>query len=760
MKKETKQILSLLLALTMLCSGLSVLAADTVGQELSSTNTYLSHSVMLTESLYWSEKYGQLQNENFITYSPTSGITPIVTYGATSNSRISVSNMAKQLEAMGWRVIAGINGDFYGTGNGVPMGLVLSEGIIRSCSPSYYAIGFYADGSAVLGKPQLTATLYYPSGDFGWFQDSVELGAINKVRSSEGGIYAFTYDFNDAHTTGNNQPGVDVICSVTGGSLSIGGSVYLQVDQVLEVSSATPVPEGKILLSANNNNATHANILRALSVGDSLSISVTSPDYRWNNVRYALGAMYPLVESSQISPDLHKDNTPAPRTAVGQRADGSLIFYTVDGRQPGFSKGLTMLELAQRMLELDCVTALCLDGGGSTTLVSSFPYSSKAEVVNSPSDETGERRVSNHIFLVAPAYTTNMPYGVYVSASSHLALPGSQITLRGGLYDFNYQPVESDVSFSASAGSLNGNTLTLPDSPGYVTVTAIAGGLAGTTDIQVVGPSRVEVYADGKVVESLDCIAGTTTQLNATALHEFLQIPTTPKSFSWTVQGDIGTVDENGLFSASMRDAAGSITVRCGDAVKVIPVTITGGVPYVDTEGHWAGSYLGRLYLAGIMTGEEIDGVVYAKPDDNITRQQFAVMIYRYLNLSGDYSHVQLPYADADKIGGWALPAVRAMYELGIMRGEEIDGKIYISATHPLSRAQAVTMAGRLLGKEIPYDIAFLDVETIQSWAMPHVQTLVSMGVIGGYDDGYFRPNGTFTRSQAAKVFYLLLGQK
>ena len=345
MKHATRNVLCLLLALAMLCSGLSAQAADTLGRELSSTTTYLSNNVTLTEGLYWSEKYGELQSENFITYYAGSNVMPLVTYGATSNSRIAVSAMAKQLEGQGYRVVAGINGDFYGTGNGVPMGLVLTDGVIRSCSSQYYAIGFYADGSAILGKPQLTSTLYYPADDLGWYQNSVVLGAINKVRSSEGGIYAFTYDFNDAHTTGNNQPGVDVICSVMGGSLSIGSTLQLQVEQVLEATDATSVPQGKVILSANSNHATYAGILRSLSAGDTLSINVSSPDYRWNNVVHALGAMYPLLENGQISAELHKDNTPAPRTAVGQRADGSLIFYTADGRQAGFSKGLTMLEL-------------------------------------------------------------------------------------------------------------------------------------------------------------------------------------------------------------------------------------------------------------------------------------------------------------------------------------------------------------------------------------------------------------------------------
>ena len=58
----------------------------------------------------------------------------------------------------------------------------------------------------------------------------------------------------------------------------------------------------------------------------------------------------------------------APRTGLGQLADGRIILVAVDGRQPGYSVGLTNFELAQTMVRLGAVTAMALDGGGSTTM--------------------------------------------------------------------------------------------------------------------------------------------------------------------------------------------------------------------------------------------------------------------------------------------------------------------------------------------------------------------------------------------------------
>jgi exopolysaccharide biosynthesis protein len=82
-----------------------------------------------------------------------------------------------------------------------------------------------------------------------------------------------------------------------------------------------------------------------------------------------------------------------PRTAVGVRAEGSLVFVTVDGRQPKKSVGMTVDELAGLMLELGCVDAINLDGGGSTTMVV------KGRVVNNSSDTTGERPVSDALLI-------------------------------------------------------------------------------------------------------------------------------------------------------------------------------------------------------------------------------------------------------------------------------------------------------------------------------------------------------------------------
>jgi len=84
-----------------------------------------------------------------------------------------------------------------------------------------------------------------------------------------------------------------------------------------------------------------------------------------------------------------------PRTALGVRADGTLLLVAVDGRDPERSVGMSIAELAALLLELGAVDALNLDGGGSTTMVV------EGRTVNRPSDPGGERR-NGDALLVFP----------------------------------------------------------------------------------------------------------------------------------------------------------------------------------------------------------------------------------------------------------------------------------------------------------------------------------------------------------------------
>ncbi len=84
-----------------------------------------------------------------------------------------------------------------------------------------------------------------------------------------------------------------------------------------------------------------------------------------------------------------------PRTGIGQLSDGTIIFVVIDGRQPWYSVGASLVDLQQVFLKYGAVTAVNLDGGSSSTL-----YYNGA-VINKPADIFGERYVPT-AFVVKP----------------------------------------------------------------------------------------------------------------------------------------------------------------------------------------------------------------------------------------------------------------------------------------------------------------------------------------------------------------------
>ncbi len=97
-----------------------------------------------------------------------------------------------------------------------------------------------------------------------------------------------------------------------------------------------------------------------------------------------------------------------PRTAAGVSADGhTLWLVAADGRQPGYSVGLTLPELAQLFISLGADDALNLDGGGSTAFIERTPEGQWR--TNRPSGGSF-RPVANHLGVrVRPAVEAAVP---------------------------------------------------------------------------------------------------------------------------------------------------------------------------------------------------------------------------------------------------------------------------------------------------------------------------------------------------------------
>lgn len=749
MKKTFSLILSFAMVLALLPSA-AFAYSDAYGSEVWQERTMLHNGVTLDDNIWWSHYYEQLRHEYFVTVDPLSAVKPVVAYGEAVCDRLTATDAAKYYEAQGWRVVAGINGDFYDTATGFPLGLTVSGGKLISGSDINYAFGILSDGTAIIGEPNLSITAEHHG-------KKATVAALNKPRVEGSGMTLLTHDFRSDHTTGTHTDGLTVLCSILYGSTELGSSITLGVNRLIEGSQPVEIADHQVALTvAANGIADARNFLKSLSPGDMLTVSF-SADERWNTVTEAVGAMYLLVENGKVVDKL--STSYAPRSAVGIKANGELVFYTVDGRQAEHSMGASLRVLAQRMAELGCETAVCLDGGGSTTLTATVPGSDTAEVINSPSDKA-ERKVSNHLLLLARDYASYVPGHISLHADAHVVLPGHAVPLRATLVDTNFCSIPGEIRYECSAGEIVDGVFYAPMTGGPVTITAFARGCTAQTQVLVVDtPDELHVYWNGASVSDVTMFPGDTAQITVTAMYNHQKLETFPTDFTWELEESLGRFDDTGTLTTSFTEGSGTVRVSKGDLTVSIPLTLDGRSPFADTAGHWGTGYLCSLYHRGILTGVQDGNRLLANPDNGVTRAEFAVLLARFMNLNtDDYADITTPFEDMDQVPSWAANAVRAMYALGIVGGvQQWDGTVIYDPSGVLSRAQAVTMLGRAREASVASaDLSvFSDAGDIPSYALEHFETMVALGVINGAY-GKLNPNDPMTRAQICKVLATL----
>jgi exopolysaccharide biosynthesis protein len=158
----------------------------------------------------------------------------------------------------------------------------------------------------------------------------------------------------------------------------------------------TPPAAGRPVLAIDSSGRARIAIL---SVNTINALAVLTPFHPIE----AVGGRPVVVRDSQPTAEANDTSafsvTRHPRTVVGlSRGGHRLLLVTIDGRQPGYSVGMSLAEVATLMLALGAREAVNLDGGGSTAMVISAGQSLR--VINRPSDAQGERAVGNALAIV------------------------------------------------------------------------------------------------------------------------------------------------------------------------------------------------------------------------------------------------------------------------------------------------------------------------------------------------------------------------
>ncbi len=177
----------------------------------------------------------------------------------------------------------------------------------------------------------------------------------------------------------------------------------------------------------------------------------------------------------------------APRTAVGIRADGTVVICVNDGRQDPYSYGFDNDEMAEVMYALGCVNALNLDGGASATFLTQREGTDDIELRNQPSNGY-ERKVSATLHI----YTTAEPIGEF-----------DHIVFNETVFDVN---VNRTVNIDVYAVDKNGYKTEFPEG-GYLELEDSSyGSLDGTefTSKNKTGTVTVSYILDGEVLASAE----------------------------------------------------------------------------------------------------------------------------------------------------------------------------------------------------------------------------------------------------------------
>lgn len=172
------------------------------------------------------------------------------------------------------------------------------------------------------------------------------------------------------------------------------------------------------------------------------------------------------------------------------------------------------------------------------------------------------------------------------------------------------------------------------------------------------------------------------------------------------------------------------------------------------SEAHWAYKAISKIKEKGLIYGKSVD---YFAPEDSLTRAELVTLINRIieseeLDLSvkiNSNSIINKKYSDLNK--HWAREDIEKLTQYQIIEGYE-DGSF--KPDKSISRAEVAKIINKMLKKpEVEEKCVFVDLEKTH-WSYRNIANLSGYGLINGYEDGTFRPEGVITRAEISKIIY------
>ena len=296
----------------------------------------------------------------------------------------------------------GVLGDMRGYG-GVLENLHIQDGeLITQPTDTEACFGVTHTGEFLSSPVKMEASIQIDT-------QTLPLGCINQRRLDGCQVTLYTPRLGESTRT-HRRRGIEAIIRGLSLPLTVNYAHPYRVEQVSRDGNSRIPRDGAILWI--NARLKHPS-LSQFSAGANGTLKLTLSPPEWNDVQHAIGGRLRLLKDGKINETLakmhnaEKRHTPGkrspmlnlshePRTALGYNAD-TLFLVVADGRQPKYSTGLTLYELASILIELGATEAINLDGGSSSTFVANDT------VVNKPSGQQ-ERDVLNAVFITVDVH--------------------------------------------------------------------------------------------------------------------------------------------------------------------------------------------------------------------------------------------------------------------------------------------------------------------------------------------------------------------
>ncbi|MBE6631768.1 MAG: hypothetical protein E7623_03620 [Ruminococcaceae bacterium] len=788
--KKIKVLAFVLVALTLFSCSASALSGF--------KNVAYMYSEKISGGLEYTEVYSKYDDDSpqhsyVFEYKPGEGTFPILTYGESVYNAETIKNLADFEGNRGLDIRGGVNADFFSLQTGVPLGAVISEGrLLSSCSENN-AMGIKRDGSYILGTPGIKVTLSHEGYSY-------NIRNFNKYPT----VYVEYLLSSEFYSSSTSQsPGTEILINFPEDSPRLGEAYQCRVLEVYKDAVNVEIPDGCLLLSINNKSPNFNNFI-SIEKDDIIRLEFEC-NPGWENVEYAFGGSDVIVKDSQITEgvvDVYHEKVRNPRTSVGVRADGTYVFYAVDGGDNPQSYGLTLNELAVTMKDLGCVYALNLDGGGSTTVCVKLGAFDAPEVVNIPSGGS-ERKVSNAVLFVNSLPATGVPGNVSVNLSHPYVLSGmGYVDVSLSVLDTGYHSMSADIDnitvcCDTAIGRIEGNRI-WPDCDAgtyEINVKAKVGDaeISGKTILNVVDridlidleSKKTEINRGGSfIIPTVGyymsmpvAVSPSSVKLSFVDVDEEgneIELPNTSEDPSVLAMCDAGSIDSNGVFHGASdgKNYSAKLKVQYGETSAYMDIKV--GIAPTVIGTFEDGSDLSEVYRKD---AAEYDYVDIGRRSDHAVRfmgSDFRYVWPRVLSKKCAYLEIWV----YDKLNHDAFAEIKDYFgDTHYIRYEisedyrDINGWIRLVAKIPEEISQTISVTSIYMtyypvnvildNFTINYGdeaVVFADVET--SWAKEYINKTYNMEISdGNLIDGerYFYPDNNLTRAEFAKMFAAFL---